>query len=610
MTTHILRQRQYTIAVLFGVLLFTLVPIGCGRSPSGEESGEMVLHHYFPSKIKSFDPILIQDEYSLNVCSQIFEMLYQYHYLKRPYELIPLLADGMPQFSEDKLTCTVKIKKGVYFQDDACFANGKGRELRADDFVYSLKRTADIKTLSPNWSYVEDKIVGLDEFREYTKTCKSAAAVDYSRPIEGLQTPDDYTLVVKLRRPWPQLVDNMMADVRQAPMAREAVEHYGKDIVSHPVGTGPFMLKEWKRGSYIEFVRNPNFRGEPYPSEGEPGDAEAGLLDDVGKTMPFPDKIVWRIIEEQQPAWFLFLQGKLDGKSIPRDNWEDAMTGTGELTGKMKRLNIRLEKIQDASVFFLGFNMLDPVLAKNKPLRQAIGFSIDRQEFIDTFFNGIFDIAHGIIPPVMASYDPNVKQLGYADYDPDKARRLVREAEQIHGGKIPTLKIAFQGTSTFYRQFGQFIKRNIEAVGLEVELDLMDWPTFQQKVNNAEAQIFVGGGGAGIPDSQDFLSMFYSKYKAPGPNHFNYINPEFDRLYDLTSVMDDSPERRRLYRKMERIALEDCPAAFLDHRVGYVLLHDWYENYKYHIFQYGLGKYRRIDMDKRAAYKKLLKKVK
>jgi len=610
MTTHILKQRLFTIATVFGIMVFSFVLVGCRDSSSEEQSGEMVLHHYFPSRIKGFDPILIQDEYSLNVCSQVFETLYQYHYLKRPFELVPLLADGMPELSEDKLTCSVKIKKGVYFQDDACFPNGKGRELKASDFVYSLKRTADIKNLSPNWSVLEDKIVGLDEFREYTKSCKSAADVDYSRPIEGLQTSDGYTLVVKLRRPWPQLVDNMMADVRDAPVAREAVERYGRDIVSHPVGTGPFMLKDWKRGSYIELVRNPSFRGEPYPSEGEPGDAEAGLLDDAGKVMPFADRIVWRIIEEEQPAWFLFLQGKLDGKSIPKDNWDEAMTGTGGLTDKMKRLNIRLEKIPDASVFFLGFNMLDPVLGNNNPLRRAISHSIDREGMIDTFFNGIFDIAYGVIPPVMVSYDPNIKQLGYADYDPDKARQLIREAEQNHGGKIPPLKIAFPGTSTFYRQFGQFIKRNIEAVGLKVELDLMDWPTFQQKVNNAEAQIFAGGSGAGIPDSQDFLSMFYSKYKAPGPNHFNYINPEFDRLFDQTSVMDDGRERRRLYQKMERIVLEDCPAAFLDHRIGYVLIHDWYENYKYHIFQYGLGKYRRIDMDKRAAYKELLKKVK
>ena len=143
-------------------------------------------------------------------------------------------------------------------------------------------------------------------------------------------------------------------------MAKEAVDYYGKDILAHPVGTGPFMLKEWQRASYIELVRNPNFRGEPYPTEGEPGDKEAGLLDDAGKMMPFADKVVWTIIEEAQPAWLLFLQGKLDAKAIPKDNWDEAMTPDKELTPKMKQLNIRLFTFKDPSTFYLGFNMLDP----------------------------------------------------------------------------------------------------------------------------------------------------------------------------------------------------------------------------------------------------------
>jgi oligopeptide transport system substrate-binding protein len=546
----------------------------------------------------------------LNVCSQIFENLYQYHYLIRPYKLVPLVADGMPEFSEDNLTCTVHIKKGVYFQDDKCFPNGKGRQLRAGDFVYTIKRTADIKTLSPNWSVIENKIVGLDEFREYTKTCKSAADVNYSREIEGLRTPDDYTVVIKLKKSWPQLVDNLMTDVRTAPMAKEAVDYYGVDIIAHPVGTGPFMLSVWDRASYIELVRNPNFRGEPYPSQGEPGDKEAGLLDDAGKMMPFADKVVWTIIEESQPAWLLFLQGKIDARAIPKDNWNEAMTADNRLTPKMKQLDIRLYNFKDPSTFYLGFNMLDPVLGKNKPLRQAIDYSIDRETFVKLFFNNAFDIAYGLIPPVMASYNPEIKNMGFSRYDPDKSKELLKEAEKIQGGKIPTLKISMQGTDTFYRQFGSFLKQQIEAVGLDVEMEYMDWPTFQAKLNKRDAQMFAGGGGAGIPDAQDFLTSFYTKYWSPGPNHFNYSNPEFDRLYEESEVMMNGLERTELYRKMELIVLEDCPAAFLDHRVGNVLVHGWYQNYKPHIFGYGLSKYQKVDLKKRAEYPELLKTVK
>ena len=597
----------------FSVYLFITAVLslaGCGGTSSEQEPNEMVLQHALYAKIKGLDPIIIQDEYSLNVCSQIFETLYQYHYLKRPYQLVPLLADAMPQVSDDKLTYTVKIKKGIYFQDDECFPGGKGRELKAEDLVYNIKRTADIKNLSPNWSYIEDKIVGLDEFREYTKTCKRPEDVDYSRPIAGLQTPDDYTVVIRIKRPWPQLVDNLLADVRNAPMAKEAVEYYSRDIISHPVGTGSFMLNEWRRGSYIELVRNPNFRGELYPSEGEFGDKEAGYLNDAGKIMPFADKIVWRIIVEQQPAWFLFLQGKIDAKGIPKDNWDEALTASRELTKKMKKLNIHLETFKDPSTFYLGFNMQDPVLGKNKALRRAISCAIDRETFVELFFNGAFDVAYGVIAPIMASYDPNIKDKGYTRYDPEKAKELMKQAQDIHGGPLPVLQLAMQGSSTFYRQFGGFLRRHLNAVGLEVEVEYMDWPTFQAKVNNADVQMFAAGSGAGIPDAQDFLSQFYSKYKSPGPNHFNYYNPEFDRLYEITEVMPDSTGRRELYRKMELIVLEDCPAAFLDHRVGYVLVHDWYKNYKPHAFAYGLSKYRRIDMKKRAGYKELLKKIK
>jgi len=600
------QNKFFVIAVLAAAFALT----GCGDSPSGEQPDEMVLRHALFTKITGLDPGNMRDVYSHTVASQICETLYQYHFLKRPYQLVPLLAEAMPEISSDKLICTIKIKKGVYFQDDACFPDGRGRELKAQDFVYSIKRIANIKYLSQNWSIFDNKIVGLDEFREYTKGFESEADVDYSRGVEGLQTPDDYTLVIKLKRPWPQLVGTALADMATAPVAKEAVDFYGKDIVSHPVGTGPFKLKEWRRGSYIELVRNPTFRGEAYPSEGEPGDAEAGHLDDTGKMMPFADKVVWTIIEEYQPAWFLFLQGKLDGSPIPKDNYNEAMTETRELTPAMKQRNIHLKKFIDPSTFWLGFNMQDPVLGENKPLRRAISYSIDREKFIEIFFNGRHMVAHGFIAPLMDSYDPKIKEKGYARYDPEEARELLREAEKVHGGKLPELKMAIPGTDTFSRQLGQFLKRQLNDVGLEVEVEFMDWPTYQKKVNTRSAQMFCAGASASIPDAEDFLGMFYSKNCAPGSNKFNYVNAEFDKLYEQVAVMFDSPERGELYRKMELMVLEDCPAAFLNHRVAYVLHHDWYKNYKPHAFAYGLSKYRRIDMAKRAAYKELLKKIK
>jgi len=589
---------------------------GCERrSGRVEDANEMVLRHVLHAKIGGLDPAKTSDIYSRIVASQIFETLYDYHFLKRPYELAPLLAEGMPEISEDgpprgKLTYTIKIKRGVYFQDDACFADGRGRQLTARDFVYSFKRIANIKTLSPNWARLDNRIVGLDEFREYTKSCAGAEDVDYSREVAGLSAcgGDEHTLIIKLKEPWPQVVYSALADTAYAPVAKEAVDYYGPDIISHPVGTGPFKLNVWRRGSYVELVRNARFRGQVYPSEGESGDGEAGYLADAGRAIPFADRVVWTIVEEYQPAWLMFLQGKIGAGVVPKDSFDEVITGGGELTPAMKRRNIRIETFSDPSTYWLGFNMADEVLGRSKALRRAISFAIDRERFIELFFNNRHLVAHGMIPPMMAGYNPDVKKKGYSRYDPEKAKELLVEAKRIIGGELPALKIAMPGAGTWFRQYGQFLKRSLTAIGLEVEVQYMDRPTFQAKLRSGGVQMFASGVSASAPDAAEFLSLFYSKSDSVGANAFNYSNDQFDKLYERARVMPQCSERRRLYQEMELIVLEDCPAAFLNHRVAYVLHHDWYKNYKPHAFAYGLSKYRRIDKAKQAAYMELAKR--
>ena len=586
--------------VLLAVVLILPIITGCD-SRSVRDANEVVLYSVLPTKIRGLDPGDIGDVYSSLIAAQSFECLYQYHYLKRPYELIPQLAEGMPDVSDNGLIYTIKLKKGVYFSDDICFENGKGRELTAKDFVFAWKRIADIKYLSKNWWIFDSKIVGLDEFREYTKTCKKAEDVDYSRPIEGLQMPDDYTLVIKLKKTWPQIA-YLLAHLPTAPVAREAVDYYGEDIVSHPVGTGPYILKKWHRGSYIELVRNPDFRGELYPSEGEPGDLEQGFLADAGVQLPMVDRISFMLIEENQPRWLQFLRGKLDASGIPKDNFNQVIDASKSLTPEMKKRNIHLKTFQDPSTFWLGFNMEDPILGKNKPLREAISYALDRQKYIELFWNGRDDIAYGFIPPLMKAYNPQISKTGKS-YNPSKAIELISEAEKIYGGKLPTLILSTGGTDTLSRQMGQFWQRCFKDVGLDVEVEYMDWPTFQDKVKSKSTQMFGLGWIADYPDAENFLQLFYSKNVSPGTNNFNYSNPDFDRIYEQVAVMPDCPQRTELYRKAEQIVIEDCPAAFINHRVAYILHHDWAKNYKPHVFQYGLSKYRRIDMAKRAAYK-------
>lgn len=590
---------KQTKIVYFILCCILAVVLGCEKRKTAAE-GEMVICRPMISKVQTLDPTNTRDIYSALVVSQMCEQLYVYHYLKRPYQLIPLLAESMPEISDDGKTYTIRIRQGVRFQDDPCFPDGKGRELKASDFVYAFKRLANAKYASQNWSIFDDRIVGLNDFREYSKGFKKEWDVDYSKLVEGLQALDDYTLQIKLTRPWPQILELALNDYCTSPVPFEAVQHYGLDIVSHPVGTGPYRLKTWQRSSYIELEKNLNWRGELYPSEGEPEDQANGLLADAGKPVPFADRIIFRIIEEDHPNWLLFMRGKLDVMYIPKDNFDKVMMPDKKrLASFMNDQQIRLTIFNDPSTFWVGFNMKDPVLGPNLPLRKAISRAIDRQKYIDILFNGRVQVAHGLVSPGLNSYDPNMADYGYSRFDLNEARALLKEAEAIYGKPIPKLTLAMPGTDTLPKQMGQLLQRMLEQAGIQIQVDYMDFPTYMEKQNKGQCQMFISGVSASCPDAMDFLEMFASKYFAPGSNKFFYSNPEFDALYEQVAVMQDSPERLAWYRKLEHMILKDYPAAFMTHRITFYLGHDWYKNYKPFVFGYGVLKYHRVDVEQR-----------
>ncbi len=603
--------QQLSWLLLTVVCIILLIVSGCRKKAPEGVSDESVFRFSLVAKVKNLDTGNIEDVYGSLIASQICESLYTYHYLKRPFVIEPLLADGMPDISEDKLTYTIRIKQGVYFQDDPCFPNGKGRELKAQDFVFAFKRIANVRYASTQWGSFKERIIGLDDFREYTKQFKNEFEVDYSEEVEGLKALDDYTLQIKFIKPWPQVVDDLTS-VITAPVAKEAVDYYQKDMLAHPIGTGPYMLKSWHRGVYLELVKNPSFRQDVYPAEGTAEDETAGLLADAGKTLPFIDRIIFRVIEEEQPMWLLFMRGELDIAGIPKDNFSSAVDLYAQRPKEqMRQRNIQLAVTDQPSLYYIGFNMHDPVLGKNKPLREALCCALDREKLNNLFYNGRWRVAHSIIHPLLNEYDPGIQSQHYMRYDPQEAERLIVEAEKIQGGPIPELVIGNVGGSTFARQFGQFIERQFEAVGLQVRNDYTDWPTYVEKMNKGQHQI-LGGGGVrfSTPDALGVLMMFATKYFAPLGNSFFYSNPEYDRLYEQAEVMFPGPERTALYRKMERMVLEDYSAVFTNHRVQYTLYHGWLENYKPHPFLYGYMKYIRVDMENQKAYKKLLKELK
>lgn len=576
--------------VLLGLFLsvpFFYRPAGVG------EAGVMVRRAALGAKIRGLDPHDIGDTTSAAVGGQIFETLYTYAYLERPYRLLPQLAADFPEVSEDGLIYTIPIRRGVYFADDPAFPGGKGRELTADDFILAWKRMADLNNRSTNYSSIfAGYVEGLDEFRDYTAGVEE---VDYNRPVAGLRSPDSHTLEITLARPHNFLL-YWLAHLPTAPVAREALEKYGADLVNHPVGTGPFRLVGNYRSNRFSMVRNENFRRELYPDRAAEELAERGLLEDAGREIPFIDRIEWTTIEESQPLWLAFLAGKIDSAGIPKDNFDQVITTDRELSPAMRARGIRLIKAEDPSIFYYGFNMDDPVVGDNRPLRQAMSLAFDRETYIETFLNGRGKIPTGPIPPVIPGFRPE-KVNPYTRYDRVRARELLKEAETIAGGPIPPLKLAMPGTDTTVRQMGGFFRIQMRRLGLEVEVDYMTWPKFQDAAKTRSHQIFALGWVADYPDAQNFLLLFYGPHRSPGPNTSNYSNPEFDALYEEAIALADPEERIPLYHRMEDIVIEDCPWLLTTYRVIYALYHDRLENYYPHDFLYGTMKYQKVGSD-------------
>lgn len=569
---------------------------------------ENVLRRYEIAKIKGLDPAHTNDLYSGKQVAHAYESLLQYHYLKRPYELEPNLAAEMPKVSADRKTITIKVKQGVLFHDDPCFkkTNGKGRELVAQDFVYSFMRLADPKELSEGWWILDGRVVGLNEWREKSK---KAGKTNYDEKIEGLQALDRYTLQIRLKQPSAQFLYYLAMGFTSA-VPREAVEMYGKDFLRNPVGTGPFIYDREKSNlnSKLIWHRNPTYRKVLYPSEGEPSDKKNGLLADAGKTIPFVDRVEVTIFIESQPMWLNFLSGKLDYAGIPKDNYAQAISPGKGVTDELAEKGIRLSKTPSLDVTHTSFNMEHPVLGKNKYLRQAMSTALNGEVVIELFFNHRAIAAQGPIPPGLGGYDPKFKNP-YRQYSVEKAKELLKKAGFPGGKGLPAFRYATLASSTS-RQLAEFFVKSMSQIGIKIKVDTYTWPEFQRMLRNKKGEIYGYAWNADYPDAENFLQLFYGKNVSPGSNDANYVNPEFDRLYEKALALDpvqQREERHQLYRQMEEIVVEDVPWIMGVHRLSYVLTHSWLHNLKPHDFESVTSKYYRVDAQKRSEMSQKLK---
>ncbi len=573
---------------LFGlILLIASFLVGCSKEQNFDER---VIYLISPEKIAGFDPINASDMYSSNEMGKVYEGLFEFHPLKRPYELMPNLAEAMPTVGDDGLTYTVKIKKGVFFQESPAF-KGVKRELKAEDFVYSIKRLADPKLMSKGWWTLDDKLVGLNEWRaKYAQ----AEATNYADEIEGLKKVDDYTIQFKLKAPFPQFL-YALAMPYSFVVAKEVVDFYGKEFLNFPVGTGAFVLPKFEQTNRLVYTKNPNFREKFYPSEGEDSDIANGLLADAGKKIPLVDKIVVDIIVEAQPKWLGFKRAKNDLLEVPKDNFQEVIVGTRELTDDFKSKGIRLHAEAQLDVTFISLNNQNDLFKDNKKLRQAISLAYNRAQANKLFYNDTAIEAQGVIPPGIAGYRKEFKNP-YTKYDLVLAKKLLKEAGYPEGKGLPDLVVETRN-DTSSRQILEQFADNMKDIGIKVIVGQNTWPELVNKVTTKRNMMYTMAWGADYPDAENFLGLLYCPNQSPGSNGANYCNPEFDKLYKQAVVLQDSPERTALYEKINEMVALEVPWVFSFNRTKYYVTQAWLKNYKFMEFNHTQFQYLNVDLE-------------
>ncbi len=626
----------YIISLAVAALL-CVFPLFALHETAGQGASAGAVHNLlYSSDIKSLDPATCGDDMSSTIQANFFEGLYAYHYLKRPLEVVEQLADSMPSVSADGLTYTVKIKRNVLFHRNPCFGRdptGKHewntRAVTADDFVLALKRVADYHiNTGLSWAFLADRIVGLDEYRDKTRQYKAGDFSRYGMNVEGISAPDSFTLRLKLRSPFPQLIYVLAMHV-YAPIPREVVEYHlsttddgrggrrplqlqerSPEIMEREqiVGTGPYILTTYKRKWKIVMERNPDFRDERYPSEGEkpsalyPGDSAEGLLADAGKRVPFIQTVNFRYIEEDYAAWMLFLSKQVDIGPIPVETFQAIITPGKDLTDEWKKKRISLSKAIRPSIYWIVFNMEDPLLGKSRSLRRALCLAYDVENQIKILYNDRGCRAVNVIPSSFKGHD-DAGPGPFFRFDTAAARREIENAKRelkaaglLVNGEIPELKFDLSD-GPYSLRMADFSRQQFSRLGIKVKCIFNDWPTLQRKVENKQAQMYTMGWVADYPDAENFLQLFYSGNIDKGTNNSNYRNPLYDSLYVRVRTMQDSPERTAIYCRMIRMVSEDTPVLLLNESEGFSLFYNWIKNVKQHPIPYGFTKYRRIDTE-------------
>jgi len=621
------------------------VMFACTNNPYSEADDQRkILYTSYREAPRTLDPAVAYTTSAHAITGEVYETLLEYHYLKRPYVLIPGLAARLPSSEEIDADWTLyrfELRQGIVYQQDPCFGlDGQGRTTRevvTADIAFELMRLADPAVNSPV-SEPLGNIRGFSEFGQRLSEAREADAGFGARPIReqyaavgpigGVRTRGRYGLEVEVSSRYRQIL-YWFAMPFTAPVPWEAVAYYDGEggrrrFADHPVGTGPYRLARYDKHSRMVLEANPDWYGvvhpewrapgAVYPDSGQPGDLERGLLDPavVGRPLPFIERIEFRREKEAIPYFNKFLQGYYDAAGVIKESF-DKVIHEGGLSDAMRAAGISLEKSVEPSVFYIGFNMNDPVVGApseeaGRKLRQAMSLVIDSEEYSRIFSNGRGVPAQTPLPPGLYGYDPDYRNP-FRRVDLERARELLAQAgypEGIDPATGAPLRLTFDtsDTSAQGRLRFEFFTRAWRELGIDVDIQATNYNQFQEKVRNGAYQIFMWGWVADYPDPENFLFLLWSEMarsKSGGPNTANFSNPRYDELYLSMKARPNDAERLAEIEEMRGILEYERPWIELVHAEAYSLFHGWLSHVKPFGMSFPMTKYRDLDPALRAA---------
>ncbi len=566
-------------------LLFVLLFGGATHAAHPADPAKVV-RTVFEASDDGFDMVRTQNYYSGWVADAIFETLLTYDYLARPAKLVPLVAETMPTVADRGRTYTFRIKQGIYFSPDPAF-KGQRRELTAHDYVYSIKRLMDPENRSPSAGFVEGKIVGLDAF---AAKAKKTGRFDYDAPVAGLQALDRYTLRIRLNAPDTNFL-YALAYGGLAAVAREVVEAYGQQSGQHPVGTGPYLLKQYVPRSKIVLEANPDYRGFTwnFQSSGDPDDEQI-VRDMQGKKMPQVGRVEISIIEEEQSRWLAFQEGKIDFDKLPQLAAPKVLDGD-RLKPEFSAQGIRLVRMIEPEITYMMFNFKDPVTGgfsqEKIALRRAIAMAYSVNDEIALLRKGQAIKAEMAVPVGVVGHDPSYRSS--IAYEPELANRLLDHFGYKRGadgyrnfpdGKPLRLKIHTEpGTSSII--VSEIWKRGLDRIGLRVEFVVSNFADNLKAATECRLMMWGGAWHADFPEGENFLQLLYGPNAGRG-NHGCYQSSTYDALYRKAVALPPGAERNQLYVQMSRQIEADTAWSIHVSRVRNWLVRPWVQGFKKH----------------------------